>query len=168
MALSFIKDFNEKISKEQEAIKSLQLSAKSLSELVLEESFIVNHIEVSFDSKDISPVLAMNIPGDNSSYSSGYISQSILNVSPENESVPVKKLVFCGNSAVRGGDLILARIPFSKFIKPSSFIYSNFRPFYAPRELNPEEEAIAIKILSRDGTVLRTELSARYQFYQPR
>jgi hypothetical protein len=39
MALSFIKDFNEKISKEQEAIKSLQLSAKSLSELVLERVF---------------------------------------------------------------------------------------------------------------------------------
>jgi hypothetical protein len=137
---------------------------KSLPELVVSEDFRVDEVFCKSERTSATPQSEIKIGGTNYPYRTGYITDILLVVSPQNEEVPVEELIFYGNSAVMSGDTIQAKIPRhggGKYIEGKGRVYLD-RPF------GTTEEAIEIELKDKSGKVLREDKSVNYDMYFPR
>lgn len=166
--MNFLESFQAQQAEEEERFARLRSQKKSLAELVLEGRFNVTGVEVAFSRTSSISQSETLIGGPVVSDDSGYTALSILNVLPEVYfEVPIRKLIFYGNSSVRAGDFVLAKIPcYQEIRSPISFPEFAKETFYIPRKFKRDEEAIKLSIISSDKRVLREELSANYPKYQ--
>jgi len=155
-----------RIRREQE-IKDLESRAKSACELVVEEGFIVNDVLAGSSSTHFTPQSEIRYGGTSPSYSGGFISRLVLQVSPNNKKVPIQTLYFDGFSIVRAGEQILARIPKYEVRRVEQGFFNDSpsdraRVFYVERDFKPQESAIEISILDSSGKPVRIERSTDY------
>ncbi len=128
-----------------------------LQELVDLETFMVEYVSSSSYAVNISPESETVYGGRSSSYSGGYITELHLKVTPDDPANPTKELNFKGNSPVRGGDYIAARIPryieinekYNQRMKSLGAPGKQKEPTYVGRKSKETEEAIEISIILR-------------------
>jgi hypothetical protein len=185
----FLNEFPDmQIKQEEELLKR----SKSLSELIISETFIVTDVVSRHYATNIesSQWQAGSIPQYTNT---GYISKTILTVRPLSEvkpgetyDSPVRELVFNGHSSARAGDIIRATIPayteaYLQYQKEGDSIKRRSNPemIYIDRKLEEKESPIVITILpgsskdieqilsgnSQNLNPLRTEQSADYGKY---
>lgn len=121
--------------------------AKPLHELVVSEYFTVDRID---------------LPHKNASAAS----YTILYVIPDRKNVQVRRLEFRGDSKVKVGDYIRAKIPRynERKIRTGIFLHESEK-IYQDRKFNLEEIAIEIEIIGEGGRVLRSDRSVDYDKY---
>ena len=148
--------------------------AKLLHELVVSERFTVREVLCTNTAVSYTPESEV-VHGDNSpQYQSGFRFKMSIKVTPEGLEIliPVRELLFYGNSPVRGSDYVEARIPRFREIKthvPKTTVYDNgVRLSYVDRKFKESELAIELSILTRDGKVLRTDRAAGYKKFSPK
>ncbi len=156
--------------KRQQELKDLKSRSKPLYDLVVSEDFTVHDIigesYVTSSYLTLFTPLSETIPGGIPPVcSGGFTSKLVLKVTPNNRDIPVRTLNFDGNSAVRPGDYIIAKIPKYKEKKVSlgyfGSCFSQDRIFYFDRDFNPEEFAIELIIPSEKGK--RTDRAVNYE-----
>jgi len=150
--------------------------SKPLHELVVTAMFRVENVVSKSYATEFIPHSEMVFGGPCSSYSGGLESELILKVSSDDKEIITDTLLFHGFSVVTKGNLISAKIPKyeSKNVLSSpthlgiggvgSGFHSNYLPkVYSDRPFKNQELTIEIKILSEDGTILRTDRAANYK-----
>jgi hypothetical protein len=152
-------------------LDELKAKSKPLHELVNSEMFTIDDVVATVQPTLITPRNEMRIGGRSGTYNGGFTSKTVLNVTPEDKSLPIRTLVFSGFSAARVGDIVCAQIP--RYTQNGGD--ENFRPmngprslqiFYTDREYNSMENAIELGILDSNGDLLRTERSFDYNSFQ--
>jgi len=146
---------------------------KPLHELVHDEYFTVERVVSETDPTYFTPDSEIVFGERSRGYSGGNITNIVLEVASNNRP-PIKRLSFEGNSGVRAGDRILAKIP--KYDERREFVEEgqicgadDTRIVYIPRqEYRDTEKAIEINIIEiGTGKVLRTDRSVEYKSFQP-
>ena len=141
--------------KRQQELGELKSCSKQLSELVVEENFIVNKTMRNSYATSFTPYSEMIIRGEPLIYQGGFTSKLVLKVTPENKNIPIKTLNFEGSSSVRAGDYISAKIPRYEEKRVEgrclSGCFKREQIFYLDREFNLTESAIEISVLSEKG-----------------
>lgn len=151
----------------QQELKDLKSRSKPLCDLVVSENFTVNEVMgESYVTPSHFNSFFEIIPGATPHvYSGSLTSKLVLKVTPDNQDIPVRSLNFDGNSSVRPGDYINAKIPKYKEKKVipncSGSCFSQDHIFYFDRDFNPEESAIELTILSEKGK--RTDRAVNYK-----
>ena len=137
--------------KEMERLEELRRTSKELSELVVCENFLVQSVLGESHATSIysTPVSFGSGACDQQG---GYTSSYILGVSPQNKNIPVRRLIFNGNTLPRLGGLpIQAKIPRYRVEEVSDTsnlrLLNNEMIFYFDRDFNEEEIAIEISLL---------------------
>lgn len=156
--------------KKQEEIADLESRSKQLYELVVTENFAVDEVIGYSNTTSITPRSGRVFGEAPPTYSGGYKSKLVLEVTPDNESIPVKTLIFDGHSIVKAGDYISAQIPRyeEKKIRPGFFNeprLTKSKTVYIDRDFKEEESAIELTILSEDGKVLRRDRAVNYKTF---
>lgn len=163
------REVEEKSKKEEEDLRAL---SKPLHELVIVERFDVNTVAANSYVTHISPHSEMMIGGRSPSYEGGFKSRLVLEVTPNNSDIPVRKLTFEGNSIVVAGNYISVLIPrYEAKGLPGEHLldrHERRHVFYLPRDFKREESVIQLDILSRNGRVLRTERAVDYDRFVKR
>ena len=160
-------DIIERIVEEQkQRVKELEARSKSLHELVVSEVFTVDKVVSESYATSFTPQSEIVFGGKCPVYKGGFTARLVLGVTPDNKSVPVRALSFCGISAVRAGDRVSARIP--RYLEETvtdiySRQYNNSRVFYLDRGFNAKESSIELAILSDDGKILREDRAVNYR-----
>ncbi len=143
--------------------KEIESRSKPLHELVVTENFTVK--DVVAESYRTLFAQSELIGKPSPVYEAGFTSKLVLKVSPDNP-IPVRTLNFAGVSIVRAGDYISAKIPkYEEKRVASSHVgpYYRDKVVYCDRDFNPEESAIELSILSKDGRVLRRDRAVNYK-----
>lgn len=161
--------FIQTVIEEQEGIiRDLESRSKKLSDLVFSERFTVDDVVGESHATSFTPDSEARYDGYSPVYDGGFTSKLALKVTADNKVVPVTTLKFDGISAVRAGDYISAKIPRYREERangpsPCYGCYGTERLFYVDRDFKPEESAIELTILSRDGEVLRRDRAVNYK-----
>ena len=148
-------------SDEQKAIEELRKQSKSLSKLVYAHEFRVQEVLGSSYSTSFTPHSERIIGGPSPKYSGGDISELVLKVEALDSPVPIKEILFSGNSPLLSGNIIRAKIP-AYLEKKLELFYDSDMPelkAYVPRPFNQREKAIEIQILGENNKVIRTDRS---------
>ena len=157
----------EGLKKREKEIKYLESHSKELSDVVITEKFTVDEVIAQSYAKSFTPDSERVMGGISPVYKGGFTSRLIIQVSPDNQNVPVKTLNFEGISPIKTGDYISAQIPRYEERRVDNDHYFSGRRgydiFYLDRDFNPEESAIELALLSEDGRVLRRDRSVKYQ-----
>jgi hypothetical protein len=130
-------------------------TGRPLHELVDLETFIVEYVSSYSCAVNISPESETVYGGSSSSYLGGYTAELHLKVTPDNLASPTRELTFKGNSPVRGGDYIAARIPhytdksevYNRRMKSCGFPGKQIDSVYVRRAQKGTEEAIEMSII---------------------
>jgi hypothetical protein len=152
------------VAKSQGLADDFRKRAKSLRELVFEETFTVENITQTCLSHTITPDSEVQLGRQSPEYSAGQSYSCVMQVKPRTD-IPVRQLTFHSTSAVRIGDEILATIPRNKAERFIGAVLDQGENVYVDRPYKESEEAIKIKILSPEGKVTREECSANYSNY---
>jgi len=157
-------------------LEDIATESKPLPELIFEEEFIVtnvlsqtNLIDDNIFSLEFDKSLQIN---------KGYAPNLTLNVIPavlaSNKNIPIKELIFYGNSPVRKGDIIKAKVPRFKLENRESATISTYnriafydRPYHAfyDRPYQTTERAIEISIVDGEK-IVRIDRAIDYPKYQ--
>ncbi len=157
-----IQEFDpEKILEQQEA--QLRALAKPLYELVVYETFRVNHVLSESHPTSITPVSEIRMGNPLPRYSGGYLSELTLEVQPIVSDCIVQKLIFKGTSPIISGQRIRAAIP--AYLEVTNPFDHNTK-LYHPRNLTQKESAIEIVLLGNRNKILRTDRSVDYALFQ--
>lgn len=150
----------------------VRANAKPLSELIFLERFTIDDVLTTFQTTLISPQSEMRIGGKVRNYNGGFTSRTTLDVVPQDDSLPVRRLTFSGFSSLKAGDIISAQIPryfehgaIKEFGPGGLFDHVEGTTFYTDRDYRPDEIAIELNLLDSDGESLRTERSTNYDFF---
>lgn len=160
--------------KGEQRLAELEKASKSLSELIARERFYVDSVIRSCQpicSRSYSEIRFNQEPV----YSlTGYLPTLDISVLPDRHEIPVRRLLFSGYSAVRGGDYIVALIPKYREEKLEGFGASAILPpalrrqqktFYLERDFMDTESAIELMVFNSGGRVVSTDRSADYGEY---
>lgn len=131
----------------------LRARSKPLRELIKTESFLVRGLHL--------PKIR-TIP---------FTPSIVLEVLPEDSTIPIRELTFSGYTELEEGDIINAKMPryhkhgfdpfnSKKVIDPKEVFYTD-RAFYREREV-----AITLTLIGLSGENLRTEFSDDYSFFR--
>jgi hypothetical protein len=154
---------------EQEREELLRKS-KPLQDLLFIEHFYVPNstIQESYNTS-FTPTSELIIGGNNTQYNAGLLFKTIIDVEPQYDDIPIKKLHFCSSSIVKKGDYISALIP--RFTE-KKMGYLKYNPnikevFYFDRLYNEIEHPIELLIHSNDKQkdVIKKERSPNYYNY---
>ncbi len=149
-------------------LEDIATESKPLPELIFEEEFIVtnvlsqtNLIDDNIFSLEFDKSLQIN---------KGYAPNLTLNVIPavlaSNKNIPIKELIFYGNSPVRKGDIIKAKVPRFKLENRESATISTYnRIAFYDRPYQPTERAIEISIVDGEK-IVRIDRAIDYPKYQ--
>ena len=163
------KEYSEKADKKaKEHDKNLRKRGKQLYELLVQQDFVVESYVGTgkYHSIVTDPGSMGGPPGR--SQRTGYSRTLEITVEPINnkKEVPVKTLVFYGDTQIRPGDTIRATIPCYKKEEFRSLPpHLRDRGVYIRRDLGEKEEAIQLELLV-NGKVVGTEISVHYKKYQ--
>ena len=153
----------------------LKAAEKPLHELVATEILKINHViarsrEVTINSLDKTGI--KNVPH---SYDAGYTATTVLRATYFFiANSPAITLEFKGHTAVRGGDIVAAKI--LKFEKVEARMLPGvYRTFYVDRDLGERERAIELAILVNPRNknqnytnYTRVDRSVDYDQFQPK
>ncbi|MDD5054588.1 MAG: hypothetical protein PHT91_03540 [Candidatus Nanoarchaeia archaeon] len=165
-----IKEIMEHLDKNLLDYLDLKEKAKKLCELVFEEKFYVNGVVCESYATSFTPRSEICFGSAMSTYNGGFASKLVLDVLPDNQSIPVNTLHFRGFSAVRAGDNICAKMP--KFKEVNEYPprledpLRKKRVFYVDRDFLPEESAIELAVLSDNGDILRIDRAVDYKNFK--
>jgi|SRR3989344_1096572 len=149
-------------------LEDIATESKPLPELIFEEEFIVtnvlsqtNLIDDNIFSLEFDKSLQIN---------KGYAPNLTLNVIPavlaSNKNIPIKELIFYGNSPVRKGDIIKAKVPRFKLENRESATISTYnRIAFYDRPYQTTERAIEISIVDGEK-IVRIDRAIDYPKYQ--
>lgn len=138
---------------EPEERYELRAQSKPLRELIKTESFLVRGLHLpKIRTIPFSPSI-------------------VLEVLPEDSSIPIRELTFSGYTDMKEGDIINAKMPryhkhgfdpsnSNKVVTPKDIFYTD-RGFYREREV-----AITLTLIGLSGESLRTEFSDDYSFFR--
>ena len=178
---SLVKALKREEKAKEEELKFLISCSKPLSDLVVEEKFLIENVLSETHGTFYAPSLVSG--GRSPVHEMGYISILHLEVLPISENIPIRKLNFKGFSTLRVGDYISVKIPRyeEKIIRTGILSENRFnsqlrlggnnlakRTFYLDREFKAQESAIEINILSVEDTTLRVERAVDYFRFLPK
>lgn len=163
-----MEDFRKKEEEERDRqIKELSAASRPLNELVESCEFVVERVYSENKDRQI-PIGEPIIGGRNYSSSTGYQTKLTLELAGNN--FGIKRLIFDGNSGVRGGDSIRALVPKYEERKIEDDSYGcgccgdRKKTFYLPREkFGEEEEAVEIEVLTASKKILRVDRAIEYR-----
>ncbi len=145
---------------------------KPLHELIFSEVFTIDDVISTFQPTLVSSRTEMVIGGKSGSYNGGFTTNTVLDVIPQDASLPIRRLVFFGFSILKTGDMISAQIPrYTKHEVPGNFghggllDWKRYSSFYTGRDYRFNETAIELNLLDPNGKSLRTERSVDYDSF---
>ena len=119
-----------------------------------------------------TPRLESLAVGKPHSYKTGYVTETIMEVTPENASLPITEIVFRGYTKADAGDYsyikaLIPRCEEKRVSNPSTAsMIGNQEIFYLDRQYTQRETAIEIAILTPKKEILKIDRSADYLDYK--
>jgi hypothetical protein len=146
-------------------IEALKKVAKRPSELVIARRFRVENVFGEISEGVIYDEI--NARRERDFEPGNYTRKLVLNVVPEDSSFPVRVLSFDGDSPVRGGDLVVAKMPIytETQVRPLTPSRGDIETFYLPREPRRREMAIELSILDNKRQIVRVDPAVQYYAY---